>query len=147
VINPIPRFLWPEKRYPDTPGVTRTTSLRIRESRWRKGGTGIVADLYMRFGLGGALFLFWLGKLSGSCSFQRADWIRLWQPAPTSCSYAVSLNVFAQEFRTVFVSFGYSMAPVAAFTFLSANRRGKRFRRAPADLPPGTAEATAIPCS
>jgi hypothetical protein len=126
VLNPIPRLLWPDKHYPESPGITfddilQTTGLAVA------GGAapGIVADLYAQFGLGESLFLYWLGRLSRRL-FTAAR--RLHSPL-TMCAYvmlyAVSLNMFAQGFGAIFVSFGYSMIPAV----LHASLAGLRTRR------------------
>ena len=125
VINPIPRLFWPGKHYPESPGITiddirETTGLNIATG----SAPGIVADLYMEFGLVEAIFLYWFGKLSRRLF--GAAW-RLESPL-AFCGYvmlyALSLNIFAQDLGPMFVSFGYSMIPIVLYTLLSrANRR------------------------
>jgi len=124
-INPIPRQWWPDKHYPDTPGITvedmeDATSLRIASgSAW-----GIVADIYTRFGVMSIGFFYLLGRLSRRL-FDAAR--RLDSPL-ASCGYvllyATSLNLFTQGFGAVFVTIGYSMVPVVLFSLFS--RRGRR---------------------
>jgi hypothetical protein len=118
VINPIPRLLWPEKAYPPGPGIT-TSDIREYTSLAISGGaaSGFAADLYMRFHLLSVLFCFGLGY----------GFRRLFISARTLVSplasvgyvmiYALSLNMFAQGFSSVFVPFLYSMAPVMLFTW------------------------------
>jgi len=147
-INPIPKILWPEKHYPDTPGVTWDDTVEKTGIAAADGAAcGIVADLYRQFGLLEALFLYLLGRFSRKLFVSAC---RLDSPLPL-CAYvmlyAVSLNMFAQGFGSIFVSFGFSMAPVLLFTFLSGIGSRKRFRSPAAPLPPRTMEGAPAQCS
>ena len=128
VINPIPKLLWPQKHYPDTIGIT---SGDIDEQTGivtdRGSAAGIVADLYTRFQLFSAIFFFALG-LGLRRLFVAAR--NLSSPL-TSVGYvmvyALSLNVFAQGFGSIFVALPYSMAPVVVFAW--ATRRSQQRAR------------------
>jgi hypothetical protein len=126
VLNPIPKLLWTAKQYPQSPGIT-LADLNEHTSLSISGGaaTGIVADLYLRFHLLSAFFLYALGR----------GVRRLFVAARTLSSpmatvgyvmlFAVSLNMFAQGFGAIFVPLGYSMVPVALFTLATRESRRK----------------------
>ncbi|MGA2115776.1 MAG: hypothetical protein ABSH56_13625 [Bryobacteraceae bacterium] len=147
-INPIPKLLWPEKHYPDTPGVAwqdirDNTGLAVAPG----AAPGIVADLYAQFGPGEALFLYCLGRASRKlfASARQMD-------SPLAFSayvmlYAISLNMFAQGFGAIFVPFGYSMAPIVVFTLLSGTASLTRFRPHGRPKPTGTKTGAAALCS
>jgi hypothetical protein len=130
VLNPIPRLLWPEKKYPPSPGIN-WTDIQEHTSLAIAGGAapGIVADLYVRFHLFSTLFFFALGYGSrklfvAACSLS--------SPV-TAVGYvmvcAVSLNMFAQGFGAIFVPLGYSMAPVLLFWWATSESRRKASQR------------------
>jgi hypothetical protein len=127
VINPIPKILWPEKYYPETRRITL-------DDIWENGGIriafgsapGIVADLYMVAGPASVFLFYFLGKLS-----RRLHTAAVLGESPLAiCSYvlfyALSLQVFAQGFGTIFVPYLYAMAPVVLFRWMSG--RGRRHR-------------------
>lgn len=126
LINPIPRALWPDKANPKWTGVNwedinEQTGIAIAPG----AAPGIVADLYARFHLLSAIFLFLLG----------AGLRRLFMSARNLSSpmtavgyvmvYAVSLNMFAQGFGAIFVPLGYSMAPVILFAWVTRHSQQK----------------------
>lgn len=117
-LNPIPKILWPDKHYPESPGATVADIFECTGVAVTRGAApGIVADLYGEFWLGGVLFLYVFGR-----SARRLFAVACTLESPlAACAYAmlyaVSLNAFAQSFAALFVPFGYSMAPVVLFTF------------------------------
>jgi hypothetical protein len=128
VLNPIPKLIWREKQYPQSTGaswgdIEEQTGIAISPG----AAPGIVADLYGRFHLFSAIFLLALG----------AGLRRLFRSARNLNSpvtavgyvmfYAVSLNMFAQGFSTIFVPLGFSMAPVVLFAW--ASQRKAKLRR------------------
>lgn len=129
-INPIPKLLWHEKHYPQTPGITwgdidEQTGVNIVYG----SAPGIVADLYQRFHIFSAIFLLALGmglrRLFVSARNLRSPMTAIGYVM----IYAVSLNMFAQGFSTIFVPLGLSMAPVVLFAWAS-NRKAKLRRSA-----------------
>jgi hypothetical protein len=126
VINPIPKLLWPGKHYPDTPGITGADIHEHANISFSPGAApGIVADLYGKFGVFTALFLYAFGRVIRRM-FVSAT--RLESPASAVAYvmlFALSLNIFAQGFGAFFVTFGYSMLPVMWFTW-SGRRRQQR---------------------
>lgn len=124
VINPIPKLLWPDKHYFDSPGITWNEIYENSNVTIATGSApGIVADLYAKFGIFAALFLYGFGRLTRNL-FSSA---RCLDSPMTTCGYvmlyAVSLNMFAQGFGAIFVPFGYSMMPVLLFTWGAGRRR------------------------
>jgi energy-coupling factor transporter transmembrane protein EcfT len=128
VINPIPRVLWPEKAYPKGFGINdqdirEQTSLSIDYG----SALGIVADLYTRFHLFSAIFFWALGAGLRTLFIAARN---LSSPLATVgyvMVYALSLNMFAQGFGSIFVPLAYSLAPVAVFAW--ATRRSQRRAR------------------
>jgi hypothetical protein len=128
VLNPIPKLLWPQKTYPPYTGVTwsdiaEQTGIAIN------GGAapGMVADLYMRFHLFTAIFMFALGA-----GFRRLFFYACNLSSPLATigyvmAYALSLNVFTQGFGAIFVPFAYCMVPVVVFAWVS--KRKARLRQ------------------
>ena len=127
-ISPIPRFLWPEKHSPSlivsSDEITSYTGVPIAAG----SACGIVADVYVRFGVLSMLFMYGLGKAIRKL-FKSAR--RLESPL-AACAYimlyAVSLNMFAEGFGSIFIQFGYSMAPVIIFAW-STHRGGRRSKQ------------------
>jgi hypothetical protein len=125
-INPIPRVLFPEKPNVGWLGVTQgdiyqQTSLAVA------GGSapGIVADLYANFHLLSAFFFYGLGF-----GLRRLFLLARNLSSPMTTVgyvmiYAMSLNMFAQGFGAIFVSFAYSMAPLFLFAWFSRKTRAK----------------------
>jgi len=126
VINPIPKILWPEKPARRDTEVTwddiyEQTSITIAPG----SAPGMVADLYARFHLLSAIFFLLLGMglrrlYVSACSLS----------SPVTAVgyvmfYAVSLNMFAQGFGSIFVPLGYSMAPAVFFAWLSRRRQAR----------------------
>ncbi|MGA9673638.1 MAG: hypothetical protein WBQ94_30885, partial [Terracidiphilus sp.] len=126
LVNPIPRVLWPEKQNPVWTGVNwedinENTSIAIAPG----AAPGIVADLYARFHLFSAIFFFLLGT-----SLRRLFVAARNQSSPLTTigyvmTYAVSLNMFAQGFGSIFVPLGYSMMPVVAFVWVTRHAQRK----------------------
>ncbi len=130
VINPIPRLLWPEKSYPQGPGIT-DRDVRENTSFAPAGGSapGIVADLYHCFHLFSGLFMFGLGYALRQL-FIAARTVN--SPVATVgyvMLYAFSLNMFAQGFGAIFVELPYSMIPVVLFALVTKERRRKAMMR------------------
>ncbi len=147
-LNPIPRLLWPGKHYPKSPGITNVDIRELTGLRTDSGfAPGIVGNVYVEFGLGEAIFFYWFGRLSRRLF--AAAW--LFQSLISFCAYvmlyALSLNIFAQGFNTLFVGFGYSMIPVVLYALVS--RVGRRQATAFAGRPefPGLPEKGHVQCS
>jgi hypothetical protein len=125
-INPIPRVLWPEKVNPDWAGVNwedmnEYTGIAIAPG----AAPGIVADLYARFHFFSAIFLFLLGMGLRRLFMAARNLSSPLTAVGYVMVYAVSLNMFAQGFGAIFVPFGYSMAPVVLFAWLSKRSQRK----------------------
>jgi hypothetical protein len=125
-VNPIPRVLFPEKPNLTWIGVNHEDMLEYTGISIALGSApGIVADLYARFHLFSAFFFLALG----------AGLRRLFMSARNLSSpvtavgyviiYALSLNMFAQGFGAIFVSLGYSMAPVVLFAWITRHSQWK----------------------
>jgi len=131
VINPIPRILWREKPTVPNIGVTwadidEETGLNIVYG----SASGIVADLYQRFHLFSTIFLFALGTGLRRLFVSARNLSSPITAVGYVMIYAVSLNMFAQGFSTIFVPFGYSMAPVVLFAWVTKrSQRKARLRR------------------
>jgi hypothetical protein len=125
VINPIPRVLYPEKPNTEWIGVDRQdiserTGLTIAFG----SAAGIVADLYERFHILSAIFLWVLGSGLRRLFVSARNLSSPVTAVGYVMAYAVSLNMFAQGFGAIFVSLGYSMAPVLLFAWTT--RRSQR---------------------
>ncbi len=126
VINPIPKLLWPEKSYPPWIGVTNGDVFQLTGIRTAPGSAyAIVADIYTRYQLL-SVFFFWGLGFALRRLFMRAR--NLSSPVTTVgyvMIYAMSLNLFAQGFSTIFVPVCYSMAPVVLFAWTARKKRHK----------------------
>ncbi len=126
VINPIPKLLWPEKQYPPWTGITNGDMSQQTGIVPASGSAvAIVADLYQRFQLM-SVFFFWGLGLALRRLFMLAQ--NLVSPVATIgyvMIYAVSLNMFAQGFATIFVPVCYSMVPLVIFTRATRGKRQK----------------------
>jgi hypothetical protein len=131
VINPIPKLLWPEKAMPPSGAVSAEdikehTSLTIAPG----SACGIVADVYARFGLASVFFFFGLGFALRRLFIAASNLRSMVATVGYVMVYAVSLNMFAQGFATIFVPVGYSMVPVILVSWLtSGSRRRARERQ------------------
>jgi hypothetical protein len=130
VINPIPKLLWPEKAFPPPRGVTwedikEHTSLTIAAG----SAPGIVANIYARFGLASVLFFFGLGSALRRLFIAACNLSSSATAVGYVMIYAASLNMFAQGFDAIFVSLGYSMAPVLLFSWLARESKRKARER------------------
>jgi hypothetical protein len=118
----IPRVWWPNKpplqlagipESPRGPGISQGDLLDATGVRIAGGSsTGIVAEMYMSFGLFSLLFFVWLGWTARRLLL-RAEHLR----TPLAmCAYtmafSLSLNVFGQGFGALLVPLPYSMVPV-----------------------------------
>jgi hypothetical protein len=126
LVNPIPRVLFPEKPKPEWIGVnwediSQYTGIAIN------GGAapGIVADLYARFHLFSAVFLFALGACLRRLFVSARNLSSPITAVGYVMVYAVSLNMFAQGFGAIFVPLGYSMVPVVVFAWVARNSQRK----------------------
>lgn len=124
VINPIPRLLWPEKVAPQWTGINwedikEHTSIGIAAG----SAPGIVADLYARFHLLSALFMYALGFGLRRLFIAARNLDSPLTAVGYIMVYAVSLNMFAQGFGAIFVPLGYSMIPTIVFALASRRRR------------------------
>ena len=119
ILNPIPKLLWPEKHYPESPGIT-TSDITSYVGFPIAGGaaSGLVADVYIRYGYFSVLFMLGLGKILRR---MHESAIKLESPLSV-CAYvmlySLSLNLFAQDVRAILVAFPYSMLPVLLYTVL-----------------------------
>jgi hypothetical protein len=132
-VSPIPKLWWPDKHSPQSGSIKVDDIAAYLGVPIAYGSCpGIVADVYMRFGVFSILFMWGLGRVLRRL-FESA--LRLESPLST-CAYimlyAMIITMFAQTFATIFIPFGYSMMPVILFTW-SARRSGreaKQWRRA-----------------
>ena len=130
----IPKIWWPNKPplrlagVPETqlgPGITRGELLDATNVRLSEGcATGMVAEMYMSFGLFSLLFFIWLGWCARRLLL-RAEYLR----TPLAmCTYtmamSLSLNAFGQGFGTILAPLPYSLAPV--FLYYWADRHYRR---------------------
>jgi len=138
-INPIPRVLWKDKENVIFSGIT-WADISEHTGIALNGGAapGIVADLYQLFHLFSAIFLFALGLGLRRLFLSARNLSSPLTAVGYVMFYAVSLNMFAQGFGSVFVPLGYSMAPVVLFTWVSQRkaklRRTEMILRQPAYL-------------
>ena len=147
-LGPIPRIIWPEKPYRfEAPGIhwddilevtglavlgdsvmnateTYETAMKAMGRNAASGATpGIVADLYIQFGLFSAVAFYLMGRGLRRLYISAAS---LDSPLLT-CSYimlySLSLNVFTQELYAVLVPFTFAIGPVMLFQLLRTRRR------------------------
>jgi len=141
VVNPIPRILWRDKINPVWTGVNwedinETTGIAIAPG----SAPGIVADLYSRYHLFSAIFFWALGFFLRRLFVSARNLSSPLTAVGYVMLYALSLNMFAQGFGAIFVPLGYSMAPVALFSWFSRrSRRKERQRQSVAVLRQATA--------
>ena len=129
-INPIPRVLFPNKPSPDPMGVNAGDIFEYTSIVVAPGAaSGIVSDLYTHFHVLSAIFLYGFGR-----GLRRLfELARMFSSPLTTVGYvmvyALSLNVFAQGFVTLFVPFCYSMVPVVLFAWLLRRKRQRTLRQ------------------
>ena len=134
----IPRVLWPDKpilqvsMIPESPIGSGISQADVREVTGvtLANGTapGIIAEMYMSFGMFSLLFFMCLGWC-GRRLLLRAEHAH----TPFAiCAYTMalshSLNVFGQGFGTMLVPFAYSMAPVVLYYWAERHYRRRSAR-------------------
>lgn len=129
LINPIPRVLFPEKPTPTYRGVTSGDIFEQTSILSAPGSApGIVADLYGKFHLLSAVFMYGLGFGLRRLFVLARSFSSPLAMVGYAMIYAFSLNMFAQGFAALFVPFLYSMFPVIVFTWMSRRNRKKSLR-------------------
>lgn len=142
-VHLIPRILWPDKpplRLAMVPDDQLGTGINLADVREVTGitpaqgsATGIVAEMYMSFGLVSLLFFIWLGGCARRLLF-RAQHLRT--PLPM-CTYimvfSLSLNVFGQGFGAILIPLPYSMLPVVLYHWVECLHRRRLAREALGD--------------
>jgi uncharacterized membrane protein len=129
LINPIPRVLFPEKPTPTYGGVTSADIFEQTSIISAPGSApGIVADLYGKFHLLSAVFMYGLGFGLRRLFLRARTFSSPLAMVGYTMIYAFSLNMFAQGFGALFVPFLYSMFPVMIFTGMSRLNRKKSVR-------------------
>ena len=117
----IPKIWWPNKpplRLAEVPlaqlgpGITLADVQDASAVQLAKGcATGIVAEMYMSFGLFSLPFFIWLGWCARRLLF-RAEHLRTpFAMCAYTMAFSLSLNVFGQGFGAILVPLPYSMAP------------------------------------
>lgn len=125
VVNPIPRVLFPQKPNPVWIGVNYEDIIQNTGIAIAPGAApGIVADLYARFHLFSAVFLWALGIGLRRLFVAARNLSSPLTAVGYVMVYAVCLNMFAQGFGAIFVPLGYSMIPAFAFAWMT--RRSQR---------------------
>jgi hypothetical protein len=143
-VHLIPRLWWERKptlrlaQVPEEqlgPGITQadvrdTTGIRVAPG----SATGIVAEMYMSFGLFSLPFFAWVGWCAKRLLF-RAE--RLRTPV-AMCAYvmvfSLGLNAFGQGFGSILVPLPYLMAPVFLYSLVDLNSH-RRWARAQSGSP------------
>ena len=139
-VHLIPRIWWSDKpplrlaRVPEAQLATGISMGDVREvtglTPARGSATGIVAEMYMSFGLFSLLFFIWLGGCARRLLF-RAEYLRTPLAMCTyTMAFSLSLNVFGQGFGAILIPLPYSLVPVVLYHWVECFHRRSSARGA-----------------
>ena len=140
-VQPIPRIWWPNKpplqlggipSSPAGPGISKADVLEATGVTLANGcAPGIVAEMYMSFGLFSLLFFTWLGWCARRLLFSAEHLRSPLAMCAYTMAFSLGLNVFGQGFGAILVPLPYSMAPVVLYHWAERHNR-RRLARDPA---------------